>query len=78
MDPDETFRLLLAALKVGDREAVVDAGEALLHWLQRGGFPPQVTIGVKDTGLLFELEDHWLNYRFCQVLIEFLLASNRD
>lgn len=78
MDPDEALRRLLEGLRDGDKQAVLDAGEALETWLQIGSFPPQVTIGLQGHNLLLELEDHWLNYRLSLALVEFALTSNRD
>lgn len=41
MDPQATWLELLDAWEAGDWEAVVDAAEALLSWLDKRGFPPQ-------------------------------------
>ena len=49
MDPDETLRELLEALKERRwNDAEANAGN-LLSWLRRGGFPPQ-TLGPKALG----------------------------
>lgn len=38
MDPNETYRLLVAARAAGDDEAVCDYAEALGDWLRSGGW----------------------------------------
>ena len=40
MDPNETWRLLIAARLAGDPEAIWDYADALSQWLSRGGWRP--------------------------------------
>ena len=42
MDPNATWTLLIEMYVRRDWDEVVEAAEALLTWLQRGGFPPDV------------------------------------
>jgi hypothetical protein len=49
MDPDETLRELLEALKQQYWNDVEASAENLLGWLRKGGFPPQ-TLGDKALG----------------------------
>lgn len=42
MDPDETLRLLDAALAAGDLSAAREHWDALYTWIERGGYPPTV------------------------------------
>lgn len=49
MDPDAAWRRLLDAF-AADQDDCREAGDALSHWLQNGGFPPRVTgIRALDT-----------------------------
>jgi len=45
MDPQASWDQLLEAYAEGDWDRVQDLAEGLLHWLRRGGFPPQATTG---------------------------------
>ena len=45
MDPQTAWDDLLSAYADGDWDHVEDLAAALLHWLQRGGFPPRATTG---------------------------------
>ena len=49
MDPDETLRELLEALKRRRWNDVEASAENLLGWLHKRGFPPQ-TLGPKALG----------------------------
>ncbi len=49
MDPDETLRTLLEALKELRWNDVDTCATDLLRWLRAGGFPPQ-TLGDKALG----------------------------
>ena len=49
MDPDQTLRALLEALKELRWNDVETCAKDLLLWLRRGGFPPQ-TLGDKALG----------------------------
>lgn len=49
MDPEETFRRLLAARADHDWDQAEELAHALLEWLQKRGFPPQ-TIGHEKLG----------------------------
>ena len=40
MDPNAALRLLMEALEDKDREAAVEAMDALRQWINRGGFLP--------------------------------------
>ena len=42
MDPQATWQELLDAWREHDWQRMQDASEALLDWLKRGGFPPEV------------------------------------
>ena len=42
MDPQATWEQLLAAYAAGDWDRIEEHAHELLHWLGRGGFPPQV------------------------------------
>ncbi len=46
MDPQATWDDLLAAFADGDWLRVDELSDALLTWLQRGGFPPRATTGT--------------------------------
>jgi len=46
MDPHATWRDMQNALIDEDADYAVELAEALLSWLQRGGFPP--IVGDKD------------------------------
>jgi len=51
MDPNATLKLALEAIEEKDREAAVEALEALANWLDKGGFfpkPPHTTDPVMD------------------------------
>ena len=41
MDPQVTWENLLDAYADGDWPAAIEHAEALLSWMERGGFPPQ-------------------------------------
>lgn len=45
MDPTATWQLLLDAYADRDWSQIEEAAEALLQWLDRGGFPPQTIPG---------------------------------
>jgi hypothetical protein len=47
MDPNATWRDLAQAFADDDWEKVDELTQALRHWLDRGGFAPQIT-GHKD------------------------------
>jgi len=49
MDPDAALDELFAAIVGHDWNQVNELSEALLTWLQKGGFPPQ-TLGPKELG----------------------------
>lgn len=49
MDPDAALRELLDAVMANDAELVEVLVQALQHWLDRGGFPPQ-TLGPQELG----------------------------
>jgi hypothetical protein len=61
VDPDETFDLLLLAYKESNWQEAIEYAEALLSWLRIGGFPPQVTTGLRAQDLLFDFGDESLN-----------------
>lgn len=42
MDPDETFKQLVEALKDGDRATAAELAETLADWIRSGGFVPEV------------------------------------
>lgn len=45
MDPDKTFANMVEALANGDTEEAREHFEALVEWLERGGFPPGPAVG---------------------------------
>lgn len=49
MDAEATLRDLLAALEDHDWDRIDELTEALLQWMERGGFPPQ-TLGSPKLG----------------------------
>lgn len=49
MDPQATLRDLLAAVEVRDWDRIDELSDALLQWMERGGFPPQ-TLGSPKLG----------------------------
>lgn len=49
MDPQATLNELLAAVESREWDRVDELSEALLEWMQRGGFPPQ-TLGSQKLG----------------------------
>ena len=49
MDPQATLSELLQAVDDRDWDRVDELAEALLHWLERRGFPP-LTLGAKSLG----------------------------
>lgn len=44
MDPLETFKMLMEARSDGCLEEATEHAENLLHWLNRGGFAPELFI----------------------------------
>ncbi len=42
MNPQATWDRLLAAYQAGDWDSIEEHAQELLHWLDGGGFPPQV------------------------------------
>jgi hypothetical protein len=42
MDPQSTWKQLLSAYTDGDWDLIEELANELLHWLDRGGFPPKV------------------------------------
>ena len=42
MDPQTTWDQLLDAYAAGDWDQIEEHAQDLLHWLDRGGFPPKV------------------------------------
>ena len=52
MDPQETWLRLLAASVNNDWEEAEELANALLTWLEKGGFPPEV-LGPKELGVEF-------------------------
>ena len=42
MDPQAAWEQLLAAYAAGDWDAIEERANALIGWLDRGGFPPKV------------------------------------
>ena len=41
MDPDATYKAMIAAIDANDYDAAREHAEDLKRWLDRGGFPPQ-------------------------------------
>jgi hypothetical protein len=42
MDPQATWEQLLDALTTGETDTAAELATPLLHWLDRGGFPPVI------------------------------------
>jgi len=49
MDPQATLRDLLEALEERDFDRIDELADALLHWMEHRGFPPQ-TLGSESLG----------------------------
>lgn len=49
MDPQQTWTDLLGALESNQCEEAIKLAQALLEWLRRGGFPPNV-VGAATLG----------------------------
>ena len=45
MDPQTAWNDLLAAYAAEQWDEVLDLAEGLLHWIDRGGFPPRAVTG---------------------------------
>jgi hypothetical protein len=43
MDPNQTWSDLSRAIERDDWDEATDLGEALVDWIERGGFPPTIT-----------------------------------
>lgn len=50
MDPEATFAELIKAVRHRKWDQIEELADALLLWMDRGGFPP-VTIGQKELGV---------------------------
>lgn len=61
MDPDATLADLLSALQRRDWEVVEELSDALLTWIENGGFPP-LTLGPKELGKKWH---HTVTYFTC-------------
>ncbi len=66
MDPEATYRELLASLTAGDREAAVEHARNLSRWLRRGGFPPRVELRLAGSPCLQTV----LAQRLCQAVLD--------
>ena len=64
MDPQTTWGEMLDALADGESDAAIEAAEALMDWLIRGGFPPRPLTRV--------LTDTW-DRKVCQFVCEQVL-----
>jgi hypothetical protein len=50
MDPQATLNDLLSAIGERDWDRVRELSDALLTWMERGGFPPD-TVGARSLGV---------------------------
>ena len=69
MDPQMTWGDMLDALAAGDVDAAIEAAEALMDWLARGGFPPQPLTRV--------LSDDW-DRKVCRFVCGEILKASRN
>lgn len=70
MDPQAAWDRLLEAYTDGDWSVVEELAEGLLHWLHRGGFPPQ-TVSER------EMDDAW-NRAIAVFASRFALSAARS
>jgi len=70
MDPDVAWNELVESIIAGDQEATILLAETLLEWLQRGGFPPKVS--------LFNLPSDWQMFLCQKVCRSILLKTPND
>lgn len=57
MDPNATWKMIEDAMSARDREAVAESADALIGWLERGGFKPSPTV----SGRMYSTKE-WLVY----------------
>ena len=53
MDPQAAWEQLLDAYADQDWDLVEELADGLIHWVERGGFPPRATTG-SDLGQLWD------------------------
>jgi hypothetical protein len=70
MDPQATWDDLLDAYADKDRDRVDELADALLTWLDRGGFPPRATTG-RDLGREWDVA-------IARAACEFALSNVRE
>lgn len=58
MDPNRAYEDWLLALTNHDGEAAVEAAEALLGWLKRGGFQPHGWTDEQRSSFLVWCDEH--------------------
>lgn len=66
MDPQVVWKRMLSALEVGNIEEAADAAGDLVDWLDRLGFPPQISSD-------YQLPDAWcrvVSRAACEVTLE--------
>lgn len=81
MDPNTTWDNLLMAYATKDWASVEELAEALLHWLDRGGFAPHLTTGSTMMQFTCQLDDEWnaaVARAACQVAIERARREDAD
>ncbi len=66
MDPQVTWGRLLTAYTLGDWSEIEEHAEALLAWLDRGGFPPRIVSGTDD----LQDFDRTLAYAGCRFALD--------
>ncbi|MCA9073714.1 MAG: hypothetical protein KDA93_01685 [Planctomycetaceae bacterium] len=59
MDPNTTWDTLLYAYATKDFKSAVEHADALIGWLDSGGFPPSLTIGSTTLKLTCQLDEDW-------------------
>jgi hypothetical protein len=69
MDPEATWNELVEAIISRNRLDAISSARTLIEWLNRGGFPPKVSL--KD------LSSDWQSY-FCRRACESVVHATED
>ena len=56
MDPSQCWNDMLIAYATKQWQEARESAEALLEWLEKGGFPPQPTIGTTTLSFTSQLD----------------------
>lgn len=62
MDPNQAYEDWLQACAANDKEAALEAAEALLDWLERGGFPPRTWLDRHKCEFIAWCDAHCLRW----------------